>query len=126
MNEAEERPAVVQRQLEAAAAGIRPRARLMQDDGAILQLGRFEAKAEGKSVGADKRTHAGMDDGAVAGELEGSVRSARHTSLAHYDQPVLHLCRRLQHAVRRLVARDHVEREMRDRRRLADRLQRLP
>ena len=68
MNEAEERPPVIQRQLEAAAAGIRPRARLMQDDGAVLLLGRLQAKAEGERVGADERPDAGMDDGAVAAE----------------------------------------------------------
>ena len=57
MNQPEERPAVIQRQLEAAAAGIRPGARLVQDDGAILRsVGLRRRLNENGSVRTNGRT----------------------------------------------------------------------
>ncbi len=46
MNEAEERAPAVEGELEAAAARVRPRARLVHDDGAILPHGGLEPQAE--------------------------------------------------------------------------------
>ena len=54
----------------------------MQDDGAILRLGRLESQAERERVGADERPDAGMDDRAVAAELECGVRSARRPGVS--------------------------------------------
>ena len=65
----------------------------MQDDGAILRLGRLQAQASENGSVRDERPHAGMDDRVVAAELERGVRSARRSRLAYDHQPVLHLRR---------------------------------
>ena len=86
MNEAEERAPVIERELEAAAAGVRPRARLVHDDRAILSGRGLQPEAQRERVGPGELAHAGMDDLIVAAEPERGGRS-----LVHQHRPVLQL-----------------------------------
>ena len=115
MNQPEERTAVIERQLEAAAAGVGPGARLVQDDGAVLLLGGLQPQASENASVRENVAHAGMDDRVVAAEPERGGRS-----LVHQHRPVLQLRRHGRDAVRRRLAVDRVEREVGDRRRTAD------
>src|SRR5512134_693952 len=50
VNEPEDGPAAIERQLEPAASGVGPRTGLMKNDGTLLHLGRLEAHAEREGV----------------------------------------------------------------------------
>ena len=71
VNHTEERTSAIERELEAAAAGIRPGAGLMQHDRAILCHGRLQPQVERERVGAREGPHAWMHDRVVAAEAEG-------------------------------------------------------
>ena len=76
MNQPEERPAAIERQLEAAAAGVGPGAGLVQDDGAVLLFGGLQPQRQRERIGAAERPHAGMDDRVVAAESQRAGRGA--------------------------------------------------
>ena len=112
---------MIERQLEAAAGGVRPGARLVQDDGAVLRLRWLQANCDRERIRPDKRSGGVMNHAAVAGEAKGGRRS-----LVHDREPVLHLGVRLHDAVRRRIDCHPVELEMRDRRGPIDGRRRQP
>ena len=65
----------------------------MQDDGAILGLGRLEADTQRERVRANERPRARMDDRAVAAEPQRGARGTETWNIGDEREPVLYLCR---------------------------------
>ena len=87
MNQAKERPAVVERQLVAAAAGIGPGSRLMQNDRARLALGRHQPNHQRERIGAAEAPGPGMHNPVVAAEPQRTSRA--RGEIAHELRTVL-------------------------------------
>ena len=89
VDQPEERPAVVERQLVAAAAGVGPGPRLMQDDRARLRSVGISRIGQRERIGAAERPGARVHDAVVAAEPQraGRARPAFPDELRAVLQP---------------------------------------